>query len=143
MRPCSTWFLLTLACGLALGLTSCRRSGQKAVYPVAGKVFYKGRPAEGATVTFVRCDRSDPAARRPGAQVRYDGSFRLSTYASYDGAPAGRYAVTISYPSPEKKENGENAGPDLLRGRYADSKTTPLAAEVEAGKNNLEPFQLK
>ena len=32
---------------------------------------------------------------------------------------------------PEKKENDENVGPDLLRGRYADPKTTPLVVEVK------------
>jgi len=137
------WRLPTVLCALALGLTSCRRSGQEAVYPVTGKVFFNGRPAEGAIVSFVSRDPSDPAARRPGGQVAPDGSFRLSTYASFDGAPAGQYAVTISYPSPEQKENGENAGPDLLQGRYADPKTTPLVADVKRGENHLEPFQLQ
>jgi hypothetical protein len=135
--------LLTLACGLTLGLTSCHRSDREAVYPVKGKVFFNGKPAEGATVTFVRCGRDDAPIPRPGGQVAPDGSFRLSTYVSYDGAPAGRYAVTIRYPSPEKKENDENVGPDLLEGRYADAKTTPLAVEVNRGTNDLEPFQLK
>ncbi len=140
---CSTLFLLTLAGGVALGLTLCRRGDRETVFPVTGKVVYHGKPAEGATVTFVPGDGSDPQARRPGAQVGQDGSFRLSTYVSYDGAPAGRYAVMIIYPSPERKENGENAGPDLLLGRYADPKTTPLAVEVKEGTNNLEPFELQ
>ena len=139
----SRLFLLMLVGGLALGSISCRRGDREAVYPVTGKVFFLGKPAEGATVTFVPRDRDDPKTRRPGGQVQSDGSFRLSTYASYDGAPAGRYAVTIIYPSPEKKENDENVGPDLLRGRYADPKTTPLTAEVQAGTNDLEAFQLQ
>jgi hypothetical protein len=143
MRRSSTWLLLTLAGAVALGLTSCRQGNHETVSPVAGVVFYNGKPAEGAIVTFVRKDTDDPKMRRPGAQAGSDGAFRLSTYASYDGAPPGRYAVTIVYPSPARKENGENAGPDLLRGRYADPKTTPLVVEVKEGPNNLEPFQLK
>ncbi len=135
--------LLLLLAAVALGGTACRRGGREPVYPVSGKVYYQGKPAAGATVTFVRRDALAAKATWPGGQVGPDGSFRLSTYKSFDGAPAGRYAVTIVYPSPERKENGENAGPDLLNGRYADAKTTPLSAEVKKGANNLEPFQLE
>jgi hypothetical protein len=141
MKSCSKQILLILLCAIALGGTACHRGGRERVYPVAGKVYYRGKPAEGATITFVRHDTTDPRAKRPGGQVGPDGSFRLSTYASYDGAPAGRYAVTIVYPSSERKENGENVGPDLLKGRYADPKTTPLSVEVKEETNNLEPFQ--
>lgn len=127
---------------LAMGLASCGRGDRKAVYPVRGKVFFKGRAAEGAWVTLVPLD-GDANVPRPGAQVKRNGSFRLSTYANYDGAPAGRYAVTIVYRSPEKKVDGDNAGPDLLRGRYADAKTTPLRVEIKDGPNDLEPFNLE
>jgi len=132
-----------LSATVALGGTSCRRGGREPVYPVSGKVYYRGKPAEGATVTFVRRDARDADAHRPGGQVAPDGSFRLSTYGSYDGAPAGRYAVTIVYPSAARKENGENAGPDLLQGRYGDPRTTPLSAEVKKGANDLQPFQIQ
>ncbi len=135
--------LLLLLAAVALAGTSCHRGGRERVYPVTGKVYHNGKPAEGATVIFVRREAAGSKAHRPGGQVGRDGSFRLSTYTSYDGAPAGRYAVTIVYPSPERKENGENAGPDLLKGRYADPKATPLSVEVKAGTNNLEPFQIQ
>ena len=81
--------------------------------------------------------------RSRAAEVGRDGAFRLSTYASYDGAPPGRYAVLIVYPSPAQKIDGENAGPDLLQGRYADPKTTPLRAEIKEGTNDLEPFNVR
>jgi hypothetical protein len=128
--------------GLTFGLASCGRSDRPVVNPVTGKVLYRGEPAEGAQVTLVPLENSDPDARRPGAMVRSDGSFRLSTYASYDGALAGRYAVTILYRSPDKKVDDENMGPDLLKGRYADPGTTPLKIEISKGVNNLEPFML-
>jgi hypothetical protein len=143
MNRFSSFLLLMLAGGMALGLASCHRQDSQPVYPVSGTVFCNGKPAEGAHVTFFPQDQSGPKMPRPGAQVRKDGSFRLSTYASYDGAPAGRYAVTIICPSPEKKENDENVGPDLLRGRYADPKTTPLAADVKEETNHLAPFQVQ
>ncbi len=143
MNRCSRFILLTLVGGLTLSLAACRRGDRRPVYPVSGEVFYKGKPAEGAQVTFVPRDDNDPKLPRPGAQVRKNGSFRLSTYASYDGAPAGRYAITIVYRSSARKENDENVGPDLLQGRYADPKTTPLAAEVKKETNDLTPFQIE
>jgi hypothetical protein len=143
MNRFSRYLLLMLVAGLAIGLTSCRRGESKPVCPARGKVFYKGKPAEWAQVTLVPLNDDDPKRPRPGAQVNGNGEFRLSTYASYDGAPPGLYAVTIVYPSPAKKNNDENAGPDLLQGRYADPKTTPLKVEVKEGTNELGPFELQ
>ena len=143
MNPTPKFLALSIVGVLVLGLASCRRGGDHPVYPVSGKVFYKGKPAEWAQVTFVALDDNDAKNRKPGGQVGADGAFRLSTYASYDGAPPGRYAVTIVYPSPAKKIDGENAGPDLLQGRYADPKTTPLHAEIKEETNSLEPFNIQ
>jgi hypothetical protein len=136
------WGLVCVA-GLALSVAGCGKSDRPSVHPVGGKVFYKGQPAEGAYVTLTPLDENAVGQPRPGALVKKDGSFRLSTYASYDGAPAGRYAATIIYRSPEKKIDDENAGPDLLRGRYSDPKTTALRIEITEGTNELEPFHLK
>jgi hypothetical protein len=142
MIPSRKHLSAALLGGLMLSLTACSRSDHKPVYPVTGTVLCKAKPAEGAQVVFVPLDNAEPKMPRPGAQVRKNGSFRLSTYRSYDGAPAGRYAVTIVYPSPEQKVNDENMGPDLLGGRFADPKTTPLRAEVKQEATNLEPFDL-
>ena len=143
MTRCLRFLLLAITIGLAFGLASCRRGDYKPVYHVTGTVLFKGKPAEGAQVTLFPLGDIDPKRPPPGAQVGPDGDFRLSTYASYDGAPPGRYAVTIIYPSPSRKENGENIGPDLLQGRYADPKTTPLRAEVKEEENHLDPLDLK
>ena len=134
---------MLLVAGSILAQASCRRADHEPVYPTSGKVFFKGKPAEWARVTLVPLQDKDPKKPKPGAQARGDGEFRLSTYASYDGAPAGRYAVTIVYPSPVKKVDDENAGPDLLQGRYANPKTTPLSVEINEGTNDLEPFKLQ
>lgn len=111
-------------------------------YPVRGQVFYRDAPAWGAVVTFV--PKSDGTQKRPQATatVGKDGTFRLSTNATFDGAAAGDYAVTIVYPSPEKKLDEVNVGPDLLQGKYADPKTTTLKAEVKPiAENVLEAFR--
>src|SRR5689334_7832672 len=131
MTPLARAFLPLLVGGLALSIASCG-PGHPPTYPAGGKVFYKGKPAQGAQVFLVPLEGGDDEPR-PGAQVKKDGSFRLSTFRSHDGAPAGRYAVTIVYRSPERKADDDNLGPDLLRGRYGDPKTTPLRAMIEAG----------
>ncbi len=136
------FLLLAFAVGLLLEMASCRRN-DRPVFPATGKVLYKGKPAEGARVTFVSLSEKDAKRPRPGGEVGPDGTFRLSTYASYDGAPPGRYAVLVVYPSAAKQVDGENAGPDLLGGRYADPKTTPLRAEIKEGTNELEPFDVR
>jgi hypothetical protein len=134
---------LAFVSALILGIASCGRSDHPPVYPVSGQVFFKGKPAEGAQVTLIPLDEGDSKGPRPGAQVKKNGSFRLSTYASYDGAPAGRYAVIILYRSPERIIDEENAGPDLLRGRYSDPRTTPLRVEIKEESNDLGPFHLE
>jgi hypothetical protein len=142
-KPHMKIILWLLGCGLLLGSISCRNGQNKEeVYPASGKVLYRGKPAEGASVTFHPLENASSKTTKPGAQVQKNGEFRLSTFHSYDGAPAGRYAVTIVYPSSERMENGENAGPDMLQGRYADPKTTPLKVEIKKQNNDLEPFNL-
>ncbi len=136
MTRCSVVMLLLFV----LFLTSCARSDRKSVFPVQGKVLYRGTPAAGARVIFHLQDVDDPQAPRPSAEVQPDGSFRLSTYLSHDGAPPGRYTITISWPSATRKVDTENAGPDQLQGRYSNPKTTPLRAEVRECPNDLHTF---
>ena len=128
---------------LALSLTACTNSDRKPVFPVQGKVIYRGKPATGARVIFHPQDEDGPQSPRPSADVQPDGSFRLSTYVSQDGAPPGRYAVTIFWPSATRIVDTENAGPDQLQGRYSNHKTTPIRVEIMAGANVLETFKLE
>src|SRR5262245_40133458 len=60
---------------------------------VEGLVTLEGKPVEGATVTFnPQSDQGHIAAGRTGS----DGTFRLTTFTSGDGALAGDYQVTIT-----------------------------------------------
>src|SRR5262249_41468495 len=66
-------------------------------YPVSGKVLYRGEPAAGATVTFVRKDLTDRMQERaPQGVVREDGTFTLVGPAG-DGAQPGEYVVLIEW----------------------------------------------
>lgn len=142
MNRAMSLLMMIVLVGLTLALPSCRRTGHH-VCPVTGTVLYQGKPAEWAQVTFVSLIANDSKKPKPGGTVGPDGTFRLSTYASYDGAPPGNYAVLVVLPSPSEKVDGENAGPDLLKGRYANPKTTPLRAEIKEGSNELPPFNVQ
>jgi hypothetical protein len=123
---------------LILLCTSCGDAQRP--HPARGQVMFRNKPAEGAVVTLVPADAK---GARPAGVVAPDGSFRLSTRGTFDGAPVGKYAVTIFYLSPETKKDDQNAGPDLLQGRYRDPATTPLKVEIKPEDNVLEPFLLK
>jgi hypothetical protein len=123
---------------LCLAFTSC--SSAKRIYPVEGKVLFEGKPASGAMVQFhpVSSDEKDPLV--PQAQVAADGSFRLTSLEFEDGAPAGRYAVTVFWGVPSK--GGDGFDRILVPVRYLKSETSGLTAEVPEQETKLKPFVL-
>ena len=131
------WPAVAVAAAL---LPSCERNTRKPVFPVRGQVLVDGAPAAGATVFFYPVE-TDPDALAPYGVTDADGSFTLTTYLTFDGAPAGEYVVTVRWPGPPKRgEDGQ--GPDRLQGRYGDPKTSTLRATVEKKPNELQPFKL-
>ena len=130
---------ILFAAGLAVLATSCGGSGP-ALHPVTGDVLVDGQPAEGATVTLQPVGGS--AHGTPSGVVTEDGSFTLSTFPHGDGAPAGQYAVVITwYP-----EGGRSLGnpQNVIPPEYADATTTPLPnVTVAEGDNELPAFELK
>jgi hypothetical protein len=138
-RPLSIQVLLraVLLVVLLLGV-SC--AGGKRVYPVTGKVLYEGKPAAGAVVHFHPQDKSASPPRVPMAEVGADGTFRLTTFAKGDGAPPGRYAVTVFWGMLAKE--GEGLDKIYVPGRYLHPATSGLSAEVPSKATELPPFQL-
>jgi hypothetical protein len=116
------------------------------MYSVSGKVLVDGEPATRAEITLHPLDplhKKDDKTVRPFAVVDPDGSFRLSTYETCDGAPAGEYAVTVVWPSFTTDPLGEETpGPDRLRKRYADARRSAFRATIREGDNQLPPFEL-
>jgi hypothetical protein len=117
------------------------------IYPVSGRVTYKGEPAAGALVFFHRQD-ADPAREQTMmAVVGNDGSFSLDCGALGKGAPPGQYIVLLrwksdpSRPSPRSPTEAATL-PDRLGGRYADPRHPLLHAVVRAETNILPPFEL-
>jgi hypothetical protein len=132
---------------LALVAAGCRRSDRSKdwlpVHPTSGTVTVKGKPAEGAKIIFHPLNPADGKTVYPFARVGADGAFRLTTYASNDGAPAGEYAVTIVWPAPPENPDDEPfGGPDQLKGAYANPKKPLLKATVKEGDNPLPSFEI-
>ena len=132
---------------LALSGPACSSGGS--LHPVRGKVSVNGQPAAGAVLVF-HPEGANLETIPPTAIVGPDGTFTLAT-GDKSGAPAGKYAVTVTWPDTSKKPTeiqvmiGANPydGPDQLKGRYATPQRSPLRAEVKSGDNQLEPFDLK
>jgi hypothetical protein len=121
---------------LILACASCNES----IYPVSGKVTYKGAPAAGAVVCFLPHGRGSSEELPITSIVREDGSFEL-VCSSGKGAPPGDYDVLIEWTRVKSKGRPRSV-PDKLKGRYADRQHPLLHATVEAAATNLPPFEL-
>jgi hypothetical protein len=145
---------LTIAAGLGLVfLAGCPGPAKEPVYPVKGKVFYRDKPCAGAVVWFYPADAAEATRMhpntdtRPNGVVQEDGSFEMSTHGTKDGAPAGRYRVTVMWTkSVPGKGRGEGAEENLLPLRYMDPEKAGLPVvevkELKGGVNELPPFNL-
>jgi hypothetical protein len=129
-----------LAIALLVGVAGCgtppAAADRRPVYAVEGRLLVEGVPAANAHVAF-HPRGGDPAAPRPTGRTGPDGTFRLTTYAADDGAPAGEYVVTVVWPN-DSVPVDECAGPtahDRLNGHYADPAAGRLVAAVGPGPN--------
>jgi hypothetical protein len=120
---------------LALAVTGCEPSGLK-LYPVRGELFHEGKPAAGA---FVLLTPENPGEEKdwpfgyPRANVNPDGSFEVGTLTSNDGAPEGKYKVTVTWmvaPPGAKTDDPEAATIDKLQGKYRHPAKSALSATV-------------
>jgi hypothetical protein len=128
------------------------------VYAVKGKVLHKGKPITGGTVVY-ELDEGDakgsPAPPGSGplratGRIEPDGTFRLMAFSGTEGVPEGHYKVGISSMPPrtegsllDSAQTAKKGNPDVLRGRYADPKTSGLRAEVVKDQANEPTFDLK
>ena len=66
-------------------------------HPAAGRVTIGGVPHAGATVGLHRWDAdTQKFVSTADGRTDEDGRFKITTYARFDGAPVGEYAITIS-----------------------------------------------
>jgi hypothetical protein len=117
---------------LAASLSGC--SDKPAVAPVSGQVTYNGKPLPYGSVGF------QPAQGQPsGAAIQPDGSFRLSTFAEFDGAIIGSHKVKVTcYASQRPSQQAQKTagefvlGESLIPAQYSFLDQSGLTAEVPA-----------
>jgi hypothetical protein len=142
MRKRAGWWLVAAVLGVALSGCWWAKGDRPPTYPVEGSLFVNGRPAAGATVQLYAAADPKLAALRPHAVVKADGTFRLTTFRTEDGAPAGSYVLTVRWPLPPRPGR-EDEGTDRFRGRYADPKRPVRQVEVAPGTNEVGRIDLK
>jgi hypothetical protein len=121
--------------GLAVLASSCG-GGRKPVFPVRGQVLdAKGKPAAGALVIFHPVQPDPKGPPKPVGRADEDGRFALTTYKEGDGAPAGEYVITVTWPRPKKSPFEPEAG-DRLQGRYASPDRSNIRFTVENKPDN-------
>jgi hypothetical protein len=127
-------------CGLVLlAVTACGGSKTKPTYAVKGKVLVNGQPAANAMVVLMP-QQADDDTPRPRGLTDAQGQFQLSTYKQNDGAPVGKYDVTVEWFN--AAQDPRELGPDALKGKYAKAETSGLKAEVKAQSQELPPLEL-
>ena len=126
----------------ASALLTAMGCGSGGTYPVSGKLVYEdnGQPVTelaGFTVTFT----SQALGKSAIGTIQEDGTFRLTSVRTNDGAFPGTYKVIISQPHP-RPERGERRTP-VIDTVYEDPSKTPLERTVEAKSDNEFTFELK
>jgi len=114
--------------------------GRPARIAVTGSVTYKGKPLDGASVTFV------PKGARPASgQTDAQGRFTLQTFSAGDGVIAGDHVVCIVKSMPDPKETRKTPYAKMVAvtpARYATPVQSPLKATVAAKGTNDFHFEL-
>lgn len=121
---------------VALILAGCADEGpaRKATYPVTGEVLVDGKPASQVQVILHDLNGMDEQQPTISSTFTDDaGKFSVSTYEQGDGAPEGEYAVTFFW-GQLNLVSMQYGGPDKLKNKYDDPKTTPFRIKVEKGK---------
>jgi len=132
--------LLTLAV-LSLCFLGCSGGPDDApeTIPVTGTVTLDGAPLSDARVTFIP-DGSGQAASGP---TDAEGKFTLKTN-GLDGAPAGKYKVSVSSSAPEPMPgvDDEESSQSAIPAKYSNADESGFTADVSAGSNDFT-FDLK
>ena len=123
-----------------LALATGCGDGRPARIAVSGTVTYRGKPLDGANVTFV------PKGSRPASgQTDAQGRFTLQTFSSGDGVVAGDHVVCVVKSVPDPKDKKKSPYPKMISvtpARYATPVQSPLKATVASKGSNDFRFEL-
>jgi hypothetical protein len=120
-----------LAAALLWMFTGCgKESSVDVLFPVSGKVSYKGLPlTTGAVILVADAAKGNVTKHEPRGPIDDQGNFEVST-AGRPGAPPGWYKVAVVANKPGNPKNPYAVTGSLLPKKYTDAKTSELAIEV-------------
>src|SRR5262245_18383658 len=131
--------------GLSLLLAGCGADANRPQdAPVSGKVTHKGKLLTAGDVVFT--PTGGAASHIATGQIGPDGSYRLTTFNTGDGAVLGTHKVTVTARSSvdlekmNKLKSGKIAyklPPSLLPPKYSKVDSTPLQYTVEDRENTI------
>lgn len=121
-------FLKLLVLLQALFLVGCSGSSNPPV-PVSGKVLLNKKPVDGAVITFLSKD----GGRSASARTEADGSFKLTTVNTGDGAPPGEYVVTIA----KQESKVSTADVDVSNGKFGDAYGQMMGAAASGNMSKV------
>jgi hypothetical protein len=137
------WGAATVAAVLIGAISGCNETVDRPkTVPVQGKVTYKGEPVPKGTITF-QPDQGQASV----ADIQPDGTFKLSTFGSGDGAVPGHYKIwVIANTADPNKMPGSSPGwtppKDLVPKKYNTAETSGLETTVKEGQAEYN-FDLK
>ena len=133
-----------LALALAVFASGCSKEPVRLeTFPASGTVAFGGKPTPGALVVLHPQQDLGKDVPRPTGYVDKDGRFVLTTFKSGDGAPAGKYKLTIEWNKLVVKGKDAEPGPNVLPAKYAAPATTDVEVEIASGPNQLPPLILR
>ena len=113
------------------------------VKPAEGIFLMKGKPYAGVTLLFHLSDSAMKDVPKPRAKTEADGSYKLTTYAAYDGAMPGEYQVTAVIETAGSILGSKGPKPPGIPAIYQDIKSTTLTATVgSAEQNTIKPIDI-
>jgi hypothetical protein len=121
-------------------LAGCASETQVPVFPVSGKINFKGKPPVGAQVVLRATGAGGVDGVVPIGTVKPDGSFTITSYEPDDGAPEGDYVALIRW---NKLSADGTQGPNVLPRQYADAKASPVRVSVGNGPVDIPAINIK
>ena len=124
-----------------------RPDGMPPLVSVSLTFTQEGEPLEGATITLFSED--DPNFQwAVGGSTDRRGVAELKTHGTFNGAPEGRYVITVrKFVREGELQTMDNPGAppprdyNLVNEQFANRNSTPLTVEIRA-RSNYEPFDL-
>lgn len=138
-KICSLCVVLVVGSFLGCGGDDGPELGQ-----VTGTVTLDGQPLPGGTISFIPDNSAGTTGPLSDSEIGPDGTYVLNGAGGRQGAVIGKHVVTVIGPpdlsntSRDPNDPEPAPGPPVkVSGKYADSTTSGLTAEVKAGENTI------